>query len=1112
MYIVHIADIHIGSNSERSNEYRAVFDELGVLCSMIKNKIIVIAGDIFHNKTKYTGSDVDDFKYLIQKLGSDIIIIIPGNHDVNMNDPDNIDLLTPLVCNYTNVMYVKKSGSFKINDINFYHHSVFDNNKIPLYDDHILLYHGFIDGAKFGTYTQSQTKINKQVMSKYKLVLAGDIHQHQFITNTVAYPGSLIQQNVSETHDKGFILWNLNTLTGQFIKVENQKRILRVDLRGKSKQEAEDTIKSIKYNKNEITRVNLITDANDIIKQEQAELIKSKLGRLDGLSWLPKINNDPISISVLENILTEHNANEKQKNYVMNAFSKKITENNKWTVLNLSWDNLLCYGSGNHIDFSIINQSGKISGIISPNKTGKSAIIDILIYSLYGEHLRVDRKTIINKDNTVSHVKCTFVVNNIQYQVSRTDYLNRPGSKLELYKYTDKWISITGQDIPSTYKIIEQMIGPLEHLFSSSIYYDGIYDIVRMSAVERAKLFSDIFINDKEIIETTKKEIYKLKKEFAQLQKPADWFNKNEIDVITANIARIHDEIKMLDKEEFRSSKCLNTEIINCNLLITKLQKDVAQNKPRRTIGYADKYEKIKVSNCRPIQEIQREIDDTINKIKMLEKPDDIVLANTAELADKISELRQTIELNDTYPTTEDITQMYNKMNELTLEYNNITLPYVTPADRLSKLSALKFNIKCDSCMRNKPVILAELNSSVSDESTIMDTINKRKLMNNQITQLSEQIKQQMKLSAQRLSNEKIECLKLEYDELIKKQEQCRTKETLWSDYDNNYKILQNDIKRLNKELETAKINQTYAEHNERAELYIDYMQTIKYNNINNNLISAKEKLIQLTNELNDPRRIFLEDSYNKLSNLSKQLGSYENKLEIYTRELIIYDKYQDKYPKLYGDYECLTMYLNVLNDNKLKVTTISNKISLIIKGVNSILQNMTTFTIDYEYDGNKLQLFIIDNDYKLNIATGSKFQQYIISLLIRLSMTSMLCNSCDFMILDEGFGVCDGKNIKNVASILYSISSLYNWMLIITHMEDLQNTITAPMTLKIIDNKSYINNTNNKESVPINESKITQDNKYNQDKITCECGSKINVKSMALHLKTNKHFKNKKI
>ena len=65
------------------------------------------------------------------------------------------------------------------------------------------------------------------------MVLLGDIHKRQFLNEeeTIAYPGSLIQQNYSEEPSHGFLLWDVEKRKATYHQVENDYgyKILKVE-------------------------------------------------------------------------------------------------------------------------------------------------------------------------------------------------------------------------------------------------------------------------------------------------------------------------------------------------------------------------------------------------------------------------------------------------------------------------------------------------------------------------------------------------------------------------------------------------------------------------------------------------------------------------------------------------------------------------------------------------------------------------------------------------------------------------------------------------------------------------------------------------------------------
>ena len=76
-------------------------------------------------------------------------IMIPGNHDANLNNPNRLDALSPIVnaLNHPNLHYLKDDGVWKMGGISFSHSSVFGDSKkiIPSEEVHgdykIALYH-----------------------------------------------------------------------------------------------------------------------------------------------------------------------------------------------------------------------------------------------------------------------------------------------------------------------------------------------------------------------------------------------------------------------------------------------------------------------------------------------------------------------------------------------------------------------------------------------------------------------------------------------------------------------------------------------------------------------------------------------------------------------------------------------------------------------------------------------------------------------------------------------------------------------------------------------------------------------------------------------------------
>ena len=118
--VYHISDIHIRTGNyeeSRYDEYLSVFNNLIHDLQVqedIKESIIVVTGDIVHNKSKIESSGINLFNFLFRKLTKlTKVYIIRGNHDYQQHNQDEVDLLSALInnCNYENLHYLNKTGT-----------------------------------------------------------------------------------------------------------------------------------------------------------------------------------------------------------------------------------------------------------------------------------------------------------------------------------------------------------------------------------------------------------------------------------------------------------------------------------------------------------------------------------------------------------------------------------------------------------------------------------------------------------------------------------------------------------------------------------------------------------------------------------------------------------------------------------------------------------------------------------------------------------------------------------------------------------------------------------------------------------------------------------------
>ena len=172
-YVVHMADIHIHKR-EREEEYRQVFNNLYV--DLIqkninkKNSIIVIAGDIIHDKTDLHPISITltkEFFIMLCKITS--VCVISGNHDVSLlnQNHNSIECIVKNLETENKLYLLNNEGYYQYYNILFGHTRFGQSTKVLEckfdFDGYKCgLYHGIINGVSDNGYEYKNTnKTNK---------------------------------------------------------------------------------------------------------------------------------------------------------------------------------------------------------------------------------------------------------------------------------------------------------------------------------------------------------------------------------------------------------------------------------------------------------------------------------------------------------------------------------------------------------------------------------------------------------------------------------------------------------------------------------------------------------------------------------------------------------------------------------------------------------------------------------------------------------------------------------------------------------------------------------------------------------------------------------------
>ena len=624
--IYHISDIHIQREDTRHDEYKEVFTRLYKKISLkTKNSLIVVTGDVTHDKSHLTTLQLDLVKEFFVKLAELCpIILIIGNHDINPNQQikygDEINSLSSILrymSTKNKIHLLLEDRCYQYNNIIFGVTTMFTKKvtEVNRQDDkiHIGLYHGIINGTSLDNeYIMNTSRFNMSDFSNYDLCMFGDIHKFNYLnaSKTMAYAGSLIQQNIGEDLlNHGMIEWNITDKTSKFVRIKNDYGFVKVEIDGNtvsmcdSKEIPKHPVFYV-YHKN-ISTEKLYEFVNNIKKKyskskclmynvQMDDMIEIKFGKNEVAKVLTDLQSDgSVYKMIMSYIFKKENYKKlsptNKKNF-KDLFGKMISDveynyNEKVRLISLKslkFDNFYLYGKGNEIDFTseIFNN---IIGIVGPSYSGKSTIIDVLLYSIFGQCSRGNKYNTINVMRNQMKTIVELSVNDDEYKISRTRIKTNStkinGESTEKIELECNGEIITKDTLDQTNKKITDIFGEYQDFLNICVILqkDG-KTFVDSTEMERRNIitrllkidvFEKIYKNAKNTSRMIERDLFETKSRKKELNNYKAEFEAviNEINIITArknDLSNNISEIKNIINAANESIVMNRTRMENC--------------------------------------------------------------------------------------------------------------------------------------------------------------------------------------------------------------------------------------------------------------------------------------------------------------------------------------------------------------------------------------------------------------------------------------------------------------------------------------------------------------------------------------------------------------------
>lgn len=895
---------------------------------------------------------------------------------------------------------------------------------------------------------------------------------------TAVFSGSLIQQNFGESIDKGYVMWDTDTLEHERVIIPNDYGFAKIDIaRG---EDFEERIEFIKFSNDKRKTKVYITwedyEENYSVEKENQikRLVKDKFKCESVRVEFKEIRRDIANIGeeedfkyftfedMFEEWVSEGEFNiDDELNQELIEFSRHVDETLEIdeTKLNLvdDWDlnkieisNILSFDKKPLIiDF---DQIRGLTGIFGKNFNGKSNVIKALVWGLYKEILggnQSSSKYFVNiyTDSNTGYVKEYLTINGDQFRVTR-QITNNNGKNTFKTKYEklvkeydedgvfvgEKWQDKISDRKTSEQKEVQQLvkdsIGSFDDFTKTSLQAQGgSGDYISQQQQPKNNLISRFF----------GLETYKIRHDYAKSffndvkRKQKDLGNAIDIELKIKesinNIKEKNKELNLFKKEKEESlikQNKVNDEIISLTKTLEKI-------------------ENVGITN----------LEDSKNKAKQLEaslKSNKEIVLKTEEWLLKNFKKELPFKKGETIDTIQEELnkeKLLIKKSKTNLETFNLWISKnpqkeVTSIDGFpSEVESLKENLS--SLKKQLPTFQGKScptcghvheKADPGKEEVCLENI---KVTSELIEYKEAKIKENQESIAHNVkietSKEKVD---LEKKSISIKEDSIKILEDKVKLFNNSKDIIEHNKSIDNKSIELK--NKRVLIENETKSLE-ELSEKINKFESNKGKVKENAKTQEKIDEKSSLFKTYKLSVFNLDKNINTSFGElkvFENNKETFEKKL---KEIKDS-EKLFKKY---SIYLQAVHKDGIPASIIRKKLPIINGKINSILQEVVDFKIELEIlsNGDIVETFFFSEDKSdsLPLASASGSQKFIASIVITEALRYMSrLTKPSIRIIDEGFGTLDEELTIGIVNILNYLRNKYKNVLIITHRNEIKD------------------------------------------------------------------------
>lgn len=977
--------------------------------------IIVLTGDIVHAKTDMTPELVSLVSYFLRGCANlTKTIMIPGNHDLNVANQERMDALTPIVeaLDEDAIIYLKDTGAYIINGIQFYHYSVMGDRSLwndlertnqPGVDLHVALYHGAVTGATTDIgFDQFSDAVPVSMFDQYDITLLGDIHKTQYLNakKTIAYPGSLIQQDHSEELQRGMLVWDVKSKQSEFVQIENDYGYVTLNPDdGVPEWLPPKARVRVVHNKDDKREIKSFLDklkTDFAIRELRIEGTKKEKDHSEiAVDDIINSRHEEVQMKLIREYLTDKTIDAdtwlrmEQINHDLNGkvrAPEATGTGTMWKPISFKFSNMFSYGEDNVMDFTKMEG---IIGMFAPNASGKSTLLDAIVYCVFDKCSRTNRAIhVMNNRSDWFRCEFTFMIGDKTYRIMRHGTKQSSGDvsvAVDFHEISgDEGQSLNGKRRDETNKIIRDYIGT----------YDD-FILTTMSTQTDNRSFIDM----------TKKDRQELLYRFLDVYVFIDLFNAAKD--ASKDMAAV---IKVMELENYTEQIERAQSAVDFHMADGKKIEQLMTECDARIKQYTQQIEdqlsqRLPIDASLDIDALQRALklanDAIINATSVMQIETDRRIKLIADYEANNKEEEQYY----VYHSLEQIGKDIARFKKREQDYELLMRDKAHLESKVDALKTHEYDPNCKYCVQNKFVIdakeaaikLEEVNAKIVDIGHVV----------NNAAQLKTYV---------------------EADQAMRKIDGLRT-------------ILKNKIIECESTMQKHLSTRTLAtERRDGIEEKINRCIAQEDDIKKNRAIDSYIETLKITRQVDQDKFSDLTKQHNAaIVGLTQQEAIIKNateKLAMYNDRVLQYRAYD--------------LYMGAVNRDGVPYMILKRILPIIESEVNEVLLGIVDFTFGLSIgEGDTIDGIISYGEDQWAIELISGMERFILSLAIRSSLIRLSgLPKPNFLVIDEGFGVLDADKLNSIHLLFSFLKQHFEFVLCISHITEMRDYVDSIISI----------------------------------------------------------------